>query len=761
MESKPISALLLSSLILFWIAPNHAHSQTKPTMVSTNPANGATGVSRYLASFSMTFSKPMDTTRCGASTRSWPYPPSGQGGSCTWSADKLTMTLTRYNPETPFGPGQKIEAYLVDPEWKVQESYLVDTEGNHLDPPYYFSFTIADWPKVVSTRPPDGATGVPGYLDSISVTFSKPMDTARCGATTNFPYQNGGSCSWSEDQRTMTLTRFNEMPFPVVGMPAPKIGVYLNLPDATPVLRDTDGLNLPSSYFSFTPNIRNGTSLKIPADSTKGFQWPYYLYVPRSIKTPTVLLVEPNNSGTTQKDPSDDDKLAKSLFEFWSYRADDLGSPYLVPTFPRPRAHRDVDTQSLTRATLTTTLPGLVRLDLQLIAMIDDARSRLAAMGIEVGPKFWMIGFSASGDFTTNFSLLHPDRVQAASAGGGAATPPVAIWKGKTLPFPAGVADLKDLVGKSFDSAAYSKVPVQIYMGDKDISTQQQEEYVSPDTYTNLTLEVFGDLQARYPALEAAFKSIGSDCQFIIFPGMGHDYPDWGYIRTFYEHNRTEPFPAALPKPLIYNLYFPHVASFGQWETEIALTSTAEIPVKGELLAMTADGGDPLESIPFAIPAGGRVEYIAGKSFQKPQDIAYIRVRSDSGYLAGYTRFSQPGNRVSLPLVGGTIAGYFPKVERDGWTGIAFVNVDKDTANISLLAYDDNGIPVDTRTLQLAPGRKYVGMVDQLFAGIDAARLRYFKFRSDQKLAGFTVSASSDGQMLDGLQSLGNYMRQR
>jgi hypothetical protein len=753
METKRASALLVSLLILLWIPPNCARSQTKATVVSTNPANGATGVSRNLASFSMTFSKPMDTSRCGASTRNWPYPPSGQsGGSCAWSADKLTMTLTRYNPDTPFAFGLKIEAYLVDPEWKPQESYLLDAQGNHIDP-YYYSLTITDYPKVVSTNPADGATGVPAYLDSISITFNKPMDTSRCGATTNWLYK-GGTCSWSTDQRTMTLIRYNETP-------GTRVVVYLNLPDGTPVLRDTEGINLGSYGFVFYVNIGNGTTLKIPADSKRGFEWPYYLYVPTAVKLPTMLLVEPNNSGNPQKDPSDDDKLAADLVDNQKYRADDLGSPFLVPTFPRPRAHVDVDTQSLTRNALTTSLPGLVRLDLQLLAMIDDARARLAASGINVGPKVWMIGFSASGDFTTNFSLLHPDRIQAESAGGGGTTPPVSTWKGKTLPFPAGIADLKELVGQPFDTAAYSKVPVQIYMGDEDIATQQQEEYISPDQYTLLTLEVFGELQTRYPALEAAFNSIGSDCQFIIFPGMRHAWPDWGYIREFFEHNRSEPIPAALPKPFLYNLYFPHVASFGQWETEVALTSTGEIPVKGELQAMAADGGDPLESISFIIPGGGRLEYIAGKSFKKSQEIAYIRVLSDSGFLAGYTRFSQPGNRVSLPLSGGTTEGYCTKVEKDGWTGIAFVNVGSDTANISLLAYDDTGTPAGKGTVQLAPGHKYLGMVDKLFAGSDLTKLSYFRFSSDQKLAGFTVSGSSDGLMLDGLQSLGNYIRQR
>ncbi len=751
-------SLILCAGVLIVLAVPVARGQTRATVVATSPPNGATDVSPMLASFSITFSKPMDTSLCGASTRNWPYPPSGQGGgSCAWSADKLTMTLTRYNPETPFPPGLKIEAYLVDPEWK--ESYLLDAQGNHIDP-YYFSFTIADdMPRVLSTNPPNGATEVPAYLDTVTVTFSKPMDTSICGAETNWPYKNGGACTWSADKLTMILKRYT-------AIPVPSFVFYLNLPDTGPFLRDTDGFYLGPCSFSFTTTTKSQPPVtKVTANPQKGFQWPYYLYVPLAIKNPAVLLVEPNNSGQPQKDPSLDDKLASEIVDFHKYWAYDLGSPYLVPAFPRPLAHTDVYTQSLDRDTLLTNLPGLARIDLQLIAMIDDARARLSASGINVGSKVWMVGFSASGDFASHFALLHPDRIQAVSAGGGDfATVPLSVWKGKTLPFPTGIADLAQLVGTPFDAAAFSRVPVQIYVGDRNRTNFSIDE-PGPDTdiaHATLVKEVFGGPYVnRFPAVEAAYNSIGSDCQFIVFPGMKHVWPDWGYIREFLEHNRTEPFPPALPKPFLYTLYFPHVASFGPWETEIALTNTVEVPVKGELQAVAADGGEPLESIPFTIPAGGRMEYTAGSAFKKPQDIAYVKVRSDSGFLAGYTRFSQPGNRVSLPLVGGTTEGYFTKVERGGWTGIAFVNVDTGTANISLQAYNDNGTLVDTRTVQLTPGRKYVAMVDQLFAGADLSRLRYFRFSSDQKLAGFTVSASSDGQMLDGLQALGGYIQQR
>jgi pimeloyl-ACP methyl ester carboxylesterase len=529
----------------------------------------------------------------------------------------------------------------------------------------------------------------------------------------------------------------------------------------SPWVRDTEGNYLDPYVLSF--KIYDPASLdKIAAAPQKGFQWPYYLYVPTVIKKPAVLLVEPNNTGTTNDDPSVHDAAASTLINAHKSWALDLGSPFLVPTFPRPKANWQVYTQALDRDTLTTSLPGLTRIDLQLLAMIDDARDRLAAKGIDVGPKVWMIGYSASGSFVNRFAVLHPDRVQAMSAGSGGeyAIAPVSAWKGKTLRYPVGVADLQQLTGQPFDLAAFRNVPVQIYIGDLQVddAVNYTDGYDAEDA--SLIKEVFGGPTfRRYPASEAAYASVGSNCQFVVFPGIGHVWPDWSFIREFLERNRAEPFPPPLPKPMLYKIYFPHVATLGEWETEIALTNTSEVAVRGQLQAYTADGILLSQSIPLVLPPLGRREVVVGTSFQNPEDIAYVAFIGDSGFLAGYTRFWQPGGRVSLAAAGtGTKRGWYTKIEDDGYTGIAFVNVDIGDATVELIALDANGGQVATATVKLRPGQKYASLVNQLFP-VDLTNARYFKFESDKNLLSFTVSGSDDGQMLDGLHCLGDYIR--
>jgi hypothetical protein len=613
-------------------------------------------------------------------------------------------------------------------------------------------------PVVVGTQPPNDATGVSRYLASVSMTFSKDMNTSYCGAaTTNWTHGGpGSSCFWSADKRTMTLTR--ETPVTAINF-LTRITFNLN-PDWMPQafwLRDSEGNLLDAYTFSFTIEDRP-QPVKVPSNSQKGFSWPYYLYIPSTIKNPPVLTVEPNNTGAVSDDFSVHDKAANDLILWKREWADAWGVPYLVPVFPRPAFDPFMYTHALDRKTLQTTLPGYQRIDLQLIAMIADARARLAAQSIDVDPKVFMTGMSASGSFVSRFVMLHPDVVKAASIGAPGFGPivPVVTWNNQTLTYPVGIADLDMLVGRGFDGETFRTVPLQVWVGDEDLVGSY---WRLSDPEVALVSATFGGVNDydRWPIYELVYHSAGSNCQFVIFPGMGHTFPDLSYLTEFFERNHGSPMPP-LPKPQLYKIYFPHVASFSGWDTEIAVLNTVPggEPVRGKLQTYGA-AGNLLQSADIEIQPGGRKEITIGSFFQNPADIAYLALVSDSGYLAGYTRFSQPGNRTSLIAAVGANHGWFTKVENEGWTGIAFVNVDTAKANVTLTGSDDAGNQVAEVSIGLAPGIKSIALIGELFK-LDAARITYVRWVSDKKIVGFTVSGSADATMLDGLHSLGQYV---
>ncbi len=617
-------------------------------------------------------------------------------------------------------------------------------------------------PTVVSTDPPNGATGVSPGITSFTITFSKAMDTSSWPAgvgMSNWPAPQGNTGTWSADKKTLTYVRLGAS-LPAIA-PGVTVTVYLNY--FSPALKDTEGNFLDKYFFSFTIYSRS-TFEEVPANPQKGFYWPYYLKTPDAVKEPAVLLVEPNNTGTVSDDPAVHNLAAKNEALAWGARMDELGCPYLIPTFPRPASNGEVYTQALDRNTLLTKLPGLERIDLQLLAMIEDARARLAAKGINVDAKVFMMGFSASGQFASRFVMLHPDRVKAASIGSPGFGPivPVAQWKGVTLPYHVGISDLEQLTGQKFDAAAFRQVPLQVYVGDMD--TNIVPWYIPAGNPDVTTVEsAFGGDGAenfwRWANFEAAYRSVQSSSQFVVFPGMMHTWAEWSFLKEFFERNRAAAPPPPLPRPLLYTLYFPHSECGGGWQTEIAVTNTGEgSAVSGELRAFSADGGQPLENATLTIPPAGRREIDVCSFFTQGQKVAYLSFLSDSGFIAGYTRFSNSGLRASLGATTGTRHGWFLKMEQYGWTGIAFVNVDTADATITLSAVDENGNLVASEVTQLAAGKKSVMLVEQLFHA-NITQAKYFKYDSDRQLLGFTISGSGDGLMLDGLPAMPQFSR--
>ena len=130
--------------------------------------------------------------------------------------------------------------------------------------------------------------------------------------------------------------------------------------------------------------------------------------------------MEPNNTGTTDDDPAVHARSAERLAKdsYATTIADRLAAPLLVPTFPRPASTWRAYTHALDDDTLRIDEGVLERVDLQLLAMIDDAIALLRRHELAVEDDVFMHGFSASGTFTNRFAVLHPARVRAVASGG-------------------------------------------------------------------------------------------------------------------------------------------------------------------------------------------------------------------------------------------------------------------------------------------------------------------------------------------------------
>lgn len=134
---------------------------TRPEVVSTNPANGATGVLGTLP-IEIVWSEPMNRWSTENAISIDPEPTDWW---VEWESVNMRIMHTAFPANTTvrvtIGGGAQ------------------DLAGNHIAAPYSFSFTIKNdnvRPYLASANPSKNATGVPLNLSQIILTFSEPMD---------------------------------------------------------------------------------------------------------------------------------------------------------------------------------------------------------------------------------------------------------------------------------------------------------------------------------------------------------------------------------------------------------------------------------------------------------------------------------------------------------------------------------------------------------------------------------------------------------
>ena len=287
----------------------------------------------------------------------------------------------------------------------------------------------------------------------------------------------------------------------------------------------------------------------VEANPEAGFHYPYYLYAPMVNEeiTPLPILVQPNNTGEVSDDLAVHRERAEADISggFSREISDDLGAPFLVPVFPRPE-EEPVDwshyIHALDNTSLSIEAGPLERVDLQLLAMVEDAQERLLGKGIPVDSDGMLLnGFSASGNFVERFVTLHPDRVVAATAGGlnGMVTLPIAELGDQSLPYHIGVGDFEALVGEEFDRDTYRRVPQFLYLGeDDDNDTIPFDDAWTGDEFRKFALDIYGEHMQndRFPLCKAVHAEQETSAVFRMYKDTGHTpRPATDDLLEFYE----------------------------------------------------------------------------------------------------------------------------------------------------------------------------------------------------------------------------------
>lgn len=279
----------------------------------------------------------------------------------------------------------------------------------------------------------------------------------------------------------------------------------------------------------------DGKLMLIEADSKKGFNFPYLLFLPDTLSDQgeLMLVVEPNNSGFANDDLKEHLEKARRTaskdFYLGNFIARKLHYPLLVPVFPRPETDWKIYTHALDRDAVMQKDNPLERLDLQLINMIDDAYDTLRSMGYQSRDQVLMTGFSASGTFANRFSLIHPDRLFAVAAGGlnGILMLPADEINGERVNYPLGTNDLRELFKEEFDSVAFNRLPQYLFMGQNDDNDAVLFDDGYDPSEREIVFRALGTkmLPDRWNECSNFYRQRNINATIITYDSIGHEHP--------------------------------------------------------------------------------------------------------------------------------------------------------------------------------------------------------------------------------------------
>ncbi len=198
------------------------------------------------------------------------------------------------------------------------------------------------------------------------------------------------------------------------------------------------------------------------------------------------------------------------------------------------------------------------------------------------------------------------------------------------------------------------------------------------------------------------------------------------------------------------SLSYAHVHSGDTWWTGLVAYNPGDSPAT---LTITpySENGTALAPQERILGAQGKFVGLV-RDLDLPGDTAWLQVTA-SQPVSGFELF---GTHDGKQLAGFTVVdaprlqGTFPKLDQQGWTGLAFVNTGSSAVTVTLTAYTDDGTAVAGQTLVVQGHAKTVGYPGDIFSA-DITGATSIGFTSTGAVVGFQLNGSEDGMLLDGL----------
>ncbi len=203
----------------------------------------------------------------------------------------------------------------------------------------------------------------------------------------------------------------------------------------------------------------------------------------------------------------------------------------------------------------------------------------------------------------------------------------------------------------------------------------------------------------------------------------------------------------------------PHVTGGTVWWTGLAFSH--HLPLSQVVTAEPFDGdGLPLPPLGFPI-LPDRTRVGAGPGLALPPETEWLRISGDSPVSAfvAYGRADGDGMGGLVPPANARLRGILavpepavhPEFGNRGWTGLVFLNPDGVNASVRVSARNLDGAEMRARQLTLPPRRRWVGLLTDLFPGVDPASIASIPFDANLPVYALGITAGADGRSVAAL----------
>ena len=206
-----------------------------------------------------------------------------------------------------------------------------------------------------------------------------------------------------------------------------------------------------------------------------------------------------------------------------------------------------------------------------------------------------------------------------------------------------------------------------------------------------------------------------------------------------------------LKDELTTTIIYPHIASDDGWWTGIVAYDPSAVNDHFTVTPYQEDG-TALTAINVPLDYGQKKYVGSATSLGLPAGTDWLKIEAVSG-ITGFELFGTNKQLGGYTGVGISAAdGVFPKIDHLGWTGIAFVNPNAVSVDVTLVARRDDGTAVTTIVKNLIAGKKIVDPIADLFPGCETLdQATFVTYSATGEIVGFQLNGSADNSMLDAL----------